>query len=99
MPLCCFHGSNNVILGGDGRSNEEVQRSTALKDAMRDNCLDELVGASIQLTGSLHSSNPDLAAAILEAIARYVNWIDIGLVANDRYRILYSNCRVSLLLG
>lgn len=52
---------------------------------MRDNCLEELMNACIQLTGNLHSSNPDLAASVLEAVARYVNWIDIRLVANDRY--------------
>lgn len=66
------------------RSNEEVIRSTALKDAMRDNCLDELVSACIQLISSLHGSNPELAAEVLEAVARYVNWIDIRLVANER---------------
>ena len=66
------------------RSNEEVVRSTKLKDAMRDNCLEELMNACIQLTSNLHSSNPDLAGSVLEAVARYVNWIDIRLVANDR---------------
>ena len=59
-------------------------RSSALKDAMRDNCLDELIAACIQLTSNLHASNPELAASVLEAVARYVNWIDIRLVANDR---------------
>lgn len=79
-------------------------RSTALKDAMRDNCLEELINACIQLTSSLHTSNPDLAASVLEAVARYVNWIDIRFVANDRYFVAWKRfssaackyCKVSL---
>lgn len=84
----CYIGSasSSAVYFGpvDRRSNEEVVRSTQLKDAMRDNCLEELMNACIQLTSNLHSSNPDLAASVLEAVARYVNWIDIRLVANDR---------------
>lgn len=57
---------------------------------MRDNCLDELIAACVQLVSSLHSSNPELAASVLEAVARYVNWIDIRLVANDRYSNIQS---------
>ena len=32
-----------------------------------------------------HASSPDTAAAVLETAARYVHWIDIGLVANARF--------------
>ena len=70
-------------------------RSTKLKDAMRDNCLEELMNACIQLTSNLHSSNPDLAASVLEAVARFVNWIDIRLVANDRSVIKVLKNKVS----
>lgn len=55
-----------------------------LKDAMRENSIKDITNACMQLTATLHASNPKLAAAVLEAVARYVNWIDIGLIANDR---------------
>ena len=51
---------------------------------MRDTCLKDLTEACIQMVASLYSSNAALAGNILEALARYVNWIDISLVANDR---------------
>ena len=51
---------------------------------MRETCLKDLTDACIQLVANLQASNPELAASVLEAVARYVNWIDIGLVANDR---------------
>ena len=62
--------------------------SMALKDAMRDHCLEEIADAWIQLVGSLHAQNPELAAAVLDVVARYVNWVDISLfVANDRHAL------------
>ena len=56
----------------------------ALKDSMRETCLKDLTDACIQLVANLQGANPELATSVLEAVARYVNWIDIGLVANDR---------------
>lgn len=66
------------------RTQEEIQRSMNLKDVMRESCIKQLTDACISLVASLHAGNPDLAAAVLDAVSRYVNWIDIGLVANDR---------------
>ena len=66
------------------RTPDEVQRSMALKDSMRETCLKDLTDACIQLVANLQGTNPELATSVLEAVARYVNWIDIGLVANDR---------------
>ncbi len=52
---------------------------------MRDICLTDLAGIWYNLVASYSESNPDLAEAVLAAVKRYVSWIDIGLVANDRY--------------
>ena len=67
----------------------------ALKDAMRDRCLVDLAEAWLQLIASLRSTNTRLAAAVLDVVARYINWIDIGLVANDR--LVLSYCFAQLL--
>ena len=54
------------------------------KDAMRDHSVGDVAGAWLQLVAAYSGPRPDLAAAVLEVVRRYVNWIDIGLVANDR---------------
>ena len=56
-----------------------------LKDAMRETCLDDLADAWYNLLCAYQASNPDLAAAVLTTLERYVNWIDVALVVNDRY--------------
>ena len=40
--------------------------------------------AWLQLVATYSGPRPELATAVLEVVRRYVNWIDIGLVANDR---------------
>lgn len=59
--------------------------SVALQDTMRDHCLNELAGIWYNLIVTYSESNPDLAEAVLSAMRRYIAWIDIGLVANDRH--------------
>lgn len=55
-----------------------------LKDAMREACLNDLAEAWYNLLRAYQSANPDLAAAVLNTVERYVNWIDVGLVVNER---------------
>ena len=55
-----------------------------LKDAMRETCLNDLAQAWYNLLQAYQHSNPDLAAAVLNTLERYVNWIDVGLVVNAR---------------
>ncbi|KAK9827309.1 hypothetical protein WJX81_002974 [Elliptochloris bilobata] len=66
------------------RSPGGVRASMALKDAMREHCLAELGAAWAQLVATYGQARPDLAGAVLGAVQRYVPWIDIGLVANDK---------------
>ena len=56
-----------------------------LKDAMRDHSVGDVAEAWLQLVAQYSGPRPELAAAVLEVVRRYVNWIDIGLVANDRH--------------
>ena len=55
-----------------------------LKDAMRESCLTDVAQAWFNLLQAYQNSNPDLAAAVLNTVERYVNWIDVGLVVNAR---------------
>lgn len=55
-----------------------------LKDAMRETCLQDLAEALYNLLRAYQSANPDLAAAVLSTVGRYVNWIDVSLVVNER---------------
>ena len=51
---------------------------------MRETCMTDLAGIWYNLVATYSESNPELAEAVLAAVKRYVSWIDIGLVANDR---------------
>lgn len=55
-----------------------------LKDSMREQCIGEVALAWYNLTQQYKSSRPELAAFVLGSCARYVHWMDIGLVANDK---------------
>lgn len=67
------------------RTQEGIKRSMHLKDAMRETCLTDLAEAWYNLLRAYQSANPDLAAAVLNTVERYVSWIDVGLVVNERY--------------
>ena len=66
------------------RTQEGIKRSMQLKDAMRETCLHDLAEAWYNLLRAYQSANPDLAAAVLSTVGRYVNWIDVSLVVNER---------------
>lgn len=66
------------------RTQEGIKRSIQLKDAMRESCLADLAQAWFNLLQAYQSANPDLAAAVLNTMERYVNWIDVSLVINER---------------
>ena len=51
---------------------------------MRETCLTDLAEAWTYLVRVYKTANPELAAAVLNTVERYVNWIDVGLVVNDR---------------
>jgi exportin-T len=55
-----------------------------VKDAMRDSAIAEVAAAWYSLAAAYRSSNPELAASVLQSMTRYISWMDIGLVANDK---------------
>ncbi|XP_061524197.1 exportin-T isoform X2 [Phycodurus eques] len=70
---------------------EETRRNTLIKDAMREQCIPGLVESWFQILHTYQLSHPELTCQCLEVVGAYVSWIDLGLIANERF--------VELLLG
>lgn len=51
---------------------------------MRENCLPQIADAWYSIL-QLQYSAPSLCAMCLNTLAQYINWIDISLVANERF--------------
>lgn len=52
---------------------------------MRVQCVPQIAHTWFDIVSVYRSSDPSLAAATLDAMSRYIAWIDIGLVANDAF--------------
>jgi len=70
------------------RSAEEAKQSMAFKDAMREHALSDIAVSWCQILVMFKDSSPDIVVQLLNAVERYVPWIDIGLVANDSFMSL-----------
>ncbi|XP_029201596.2 exportin-T-like [Acropora millepora] len=67
------------------RSPQLNERSTKIKDTMRDTCVVELVESWYKILQTYESSVSSLTCLCLDVIGAYIEWIDIGLVANDKF--------------
>lgn len=67
------------------RSAEEAKQSMDFKDAMRENALDQISMSWYQILGMFKDTNPSIVAVLLHAVERYIHWIDISLVANEKF--------------
>ncbi|KAJ8755813.1 hypothetical protein K2173_024358 [Erythroxylum novogranatense] len=65
------------------RTQEELGVAGRVKDAMREQCVGQMVGAWYDIVSLYMNSDPELCANVLDSMRRYISWIDIGLVAND----------------
>ncbi|GLH14133.1 Uncharacterized protein GBIM_18537 [Gryllus bimaculatus] len=63
----------------------QIQRNTIIKNAMRETCVEKIVSALYDILNTYEMSHPQLASHCLEALANYIHWIDIGLVANEHF--------------
>ncbi|XP_069620796.1 exportin-T [Ranitomeya imitator] len=70
---------------------EEARRNTLLKDTMREQCIPNLVESWYQVLQTYQHTNSELTCQCLEVIGAYVSWIDLTLIANDRF--------INMLLG
>lgn len=67
------------------RSPQLNERSTKIKDTMRDTCITELVDSWYRILQTYESSASSLTCLCLDVIGAYIEWIDIVLIANDRF--------------
>lgn len=67
------------------RSAEEVAVAGRVKDAMRQQCIPQIVRVWYNVASMYKNSSPDLCTSALDCTRRFVPWIDIGLVANDTF--------------
>ncbi|XP_053572815.1 exportin-T isoform X2 [Bombina bombina] len=79
-------------------TSEEARRNTLLKDAMREQCIPNLVESWHQILQTYQRSHSELTCQCLEVIGAYVSWIDLTLIANDRFiNMLLSHMSVEVL--
>ncbi|XP_064088049.1 exportin-T-like [Macrobrachium nipponense] len=63
----------------------ETDRNTLIKDAMREQCVLDLTNSWYNILVKYEKSNPELVCQCHEVIGAYIAWIDISLIANDRF--------------
>ncbi|XP_064174772.1 exportin-T [Anguilla rostrata] len=79
-------------------SSEESRRNALIKDAMREQCIPSLVESWYQILQSFQQSHCELTCQCLEVVGAYVSWIDLSLIANDRFvNLLLSHMSVEVL--
>ncbi|KAK7896758.1 hypothetical protein WMY93_022083 [Mugilogobius chulae] len=66
-------------------SPEATRRNTLIKDSMREQCIPSLVESWFQILQTYQQSHPELTCLCLEVVGAYVSWIDLNLIANDRF--------------
>ncbi|XP_041348237.1 LOW QUALITY PROTEIN: exportin-T-like [Gigantopelta aegis] len=66
-------------------SPEESRRNTLIKDAMRDNCVSQLADSWHQIMTRYETSKPEITCLCLDVVGTFVSWIDISLIANDKF--------------
>ncbi|KFQ26049.1 Exportin-T, partial [Mesitornis unicolor] len=69
----------------------EARRNTLLKDTMREQCIPSLVESWYQILQNYQCNNSELTCQCLEVVGAYVSWIDLSLIANERF--------INMLLG
>ncbi|XVF27059.1 hypothetical protein REPUB_Repub14bG0073900 [Reevesia pubescens] len=67
------------------RTPEEVAVAARVKDAMRQQCVPQIVRASYDIVSLYRNSDPETCTTVLDCMRRYVSWIDIGLIVNDAF--------------
>ncbi|KAJ8245570.1 hypothetical protein GJAV_G00272180 [Gymnothorax javanicus] len=79
-------------------SSEETRRNTLIKDTMREQCIPALVESWFQILQAFQQSHCELTCQCLEVVGAYVSWIDLSLIANDRFvNLLLSHMSVEVL--
>lgn len=67
------------------RTAEEVAVAGRVKDAMRQQCVPQMVRTWYDIVSMYRNSDPEICSTVLDCMCRYVSWIDIGLIVNDLF--------------
>lgn len=67
------------------RTHEELSVAGRVKDAMRQQCMAQIVRAWYDIVTLNRNSESELCLCVLDIMGRYISWIDIGLVVNDAF--------------
>eukprot|EP00045_Choanoeca_perplexa_P008278 m.76373 g.76373 ORF g.76373 m.76373 type:complete len:994 (-) comp14426_c0_seq3:114-3095(-) len=73
------------------RSQHEYEVNAQLKDQLRERDVAKLIAACFHITQT-YIGDDDLASSALTVVSHYINWVDIGLVANDEAIELFHRC-------
>ncbi|KAL4226182.1 hypothetical protein ACF0H5_014168 [Mactra antiquata] len=64
---------------------QETERNIQIKDAMRDHSVLQLADSWLQIMNQYESTQPEIVCMCLDVVGKYISWIDIGLIANDKF--------------
>ncbi|XP_065866859.1 exportin-T isoform X2 [Euphorbia lathyris] len=67
------------------RTTEDLGVATRVKDAMRQQCIGQIVRAWYDIVSMYRKSDAELCSSVLDSSRRYISWIDIGLIVNDAF--------------
>ncbi|KAI3786205.1 hypothetical protein L1987_45339 [Smallanthus sonchifolius] len=67
------------------RTTEEGAIAGKIKDAMRQQCVGQIVHAWYEIVSLYKKSDSELCAFVLDTMRRYISWIEIGLIANNTF--------------
>ncbi|WJX85791.1 hypothetical protein P8452_68194 [Trifolium repens] len=67
------------------RTPEELTVAGRVKDAMREQCVSQIVRAWYDIISMYRNSDQDLCTTVLDSMRRYISWIDISLIFNDTF--------------
>lgn len=64
------------------RTPEEVTVANRVKDAMREQCVSQIVRAWYDILSMYRNSDQHLCTTVLDSIRRFISWIDIAFIFN-----------------
>lgn len=67
------------------RSSTDAAHAAALKDAMRDLAIMDIVETWYNILLAFHEQHRDTVNNTISVMCLYIHWIDIGLIVNDRF--------------
>ncbi|GAV81717.1 Xpo1 domain-containing protein [Cephalotus follicularis] len=71
------------------RTQEEIAVAARVKDAMRQQCVAQIVRGWYDILSVYRNSEPELCGSVLDSMRRFISWIDIGLIWNDAFIPLF----------